>query len=222
MLAELIRTDFSLMPGTFWMRWAIFLLLLLLMIVWHVLHNHHTLSLRSPTTKDFTMLKRVALLRSLGIIGLSVTCFFILMLTDAQQIATPSSILTANSPSPTDNANALPPIDETTLKEALAVYAEDKLDSIKARYEDNFVSYLYLRRCKQIKEEDYTIILNALKNELAQAHITYDPTKEIYSAAQGSYDLLYSESSCTPDTMTPVLQGYNTAIASMKAAQSQP
>jgi hypothetical protein len=226
MLAKLPIPTFEEMSPDFILKWAIIFCFLLAVIIWHALHNHHTLSLRTVTSKDIIMLKRVALLRSLGIIMLCICCFFLVMVMDAQHHSEPRTSqqtseikppLASDTSTPTTlSTTNLPIVDENTIKEALAVYAEDKLDDIKARYEDNFVSYLYLLRCNQIKETDYTIILQALKNELHHFQITTDPTKEIYSAAQGSYDLLYSEASCAPETMTPVLEGYRSAIMAMQ------
>lgn len=223
MLANLDLSALAHYPLHDKLTWFAAITVFLVAVLWLALHNHYTLKLREFTEKEWAMFRRVAFTRSVGIVVLGLTCIILLISYDMQRRQQEQTQAKLEEAIKRNEANAaalsavasLPAIDERMMKEALAVYAEDRLDDIKARYEDIFVSYLYLIRCKQIDKNDYTILLQALKNELKHYGIPADPTEAIYSAAQGSYDMLYSDASCEEPILSPVLTGYKEGITRM-------
>lgn len=225
------------MPFSLKWKWGIGSGIIIILILWHILHNRFTWRLEDLQHKDIAMLKRVAVLRSAGIVLLSITCLVLIFYQDTHNFLLEraiekkeqeAAILAAKQEAAlrgVPHQDNLPVISDTMIKEALAVYADDKMDEIKARYEDIFVSYFYLFNCKKINDSGYPKITQALQYELKYYNVTTDPTQQIFSAAQGSYDLLYKDSSCDDETIKPVLDGYNSLIDSLSKAsvsQAQP
>lgn len=89
-----------------------------------------------------------------------------------------------------------------------AALMEASLDEVKFRYEDAFVSYLYLQRCQQADINDLTRINDALAKEInalgADPQIQYS----IYSAAQGSFEGIYADTPCDAAYLAPMLQQF--------------
>ena len=74
------------------------------------------------------------------------------------------------------------------------------------------MSYFYLRRCKAAGIEDLNAINEALTREVRA--LGADPSVQyaIYSAAQGSYESIYADTSCEPTALNPVLRQFKAFI----------
>ncbi len=205
------------MPDIFWIRWIFFLSIVLVTAAWHLYQNIRFLAHRPANESAYAhSLRTIAWHRSVAIVLLSFLCFFLGFMGDARRFhgqQTEAELSNAQQ----ENANLVAPKPEdATIQAALAAYAEDQVDEVKGRYEDNFVSYMYLMSCNKIEKNDYTVILDALKLELKNLGITQDLTGNVYSAAQGSYEILYNDVKCDDATVNPVLSGYNAALAQMR------
>jgi hypothetical protein len=90
--------------------------------------------------------------------------------------------------------------------------AQSKLDTVKKRYEEILVTYMYLQRCKLSKPEDFHMILSAFSQELASlrgpARLQYDTL----TAAKGSYEGVYAATPCDLAKNNELLEQYNNFI----------
>lgn len=127
-------------------------------------------------------------------------------------LITETDSATQESNSSANAENYYPPIAlESTFKPAAAkpstptkaqgiedVFTAGKsnVDALKTRYEDIFVSYMFLKKCGLSNPSDYQLISNALKQEMialnAPSRLQYD----ILTAAQGSYREVYAKNNC--------------------------
>lgn len=89
---------------------------------------------------------------------------------------------------------------------------EARLDEIKFRYEDAFVSYFYLRRCKAAGIEELNAVNEALTREVRALGADPSVQYSIYSAAQGSYESIYADTSCDPTALNPVLHQFKAFV----------
>jgi len=109
-----------------------------------------------------------------------------------------------------DNAPLAPPggvalPSSATLQREAQVYAlfapsaggnQGDLDSLKRRYEELFVQYLFLAHCGLAATEDYQILSTALLKELASLNGPGRLSYDILTAARGTYDEVYAKSVC--------------------------
>jgi hypothetical protein len=205
------------MPDIFWIRWIFFLSIVLVTAAWHFYQNIRFLASRPSNESPYAQsMRTIAWKRSVAIVLLSFACLFFGFMGDARRFhGNQTEAELANAQQENANLNAPKP-EDATIQAAMAAYAEDQTDEVKGRYEDNFVSYMYLMSCNKINSDDYSVILQALKIELKNLGITQDLTGSVYSAAQGSYEILYNDVKCDDATVTPVLNGYNAALATMR------
>ena len=94
---------------------------------------------------------------------------------------------------------------------------EAKLDEIKEKYEDIFISYMFLKRCERANASDYTVIINSLSAEIEplQSKQEYQGImflESVYEAARGSYDAIYSSTECSTDNIAVTLPKYEQFI----------
>ena len=94
------------------------------------------------------------------------------------------------------------------IPEASTDSTEKQLDSIKASYEDAFVSYLILDGCKQSNIHDYEALYLALLGALKPFDTTGKEAGNIIIAASGSYQGLYRGAPCIDSYLTPVKQNF--------------
>ncbi len=106
-----------------------------------------------------------------------------------------------NAP-PSGEANSQPDQSKNETIEALYNPDKDRIDKqsgmndIKKRYEDIIVIHLFLKKCNQIKPNDFNIISNALSEEIAAMEAPAKLQDDIYMSAQGSYNEIYAKSPC--------------------------
>lgn len=216
-MISFFRLDLENMPDMFWMRWLVFLSLVMLITAWHFYHNIKILANKPANESAYAQsLRTVAWHRSAYIVMLSFLCLMFGFIADARRVEKLHTEEALAGAQQLNDALSSPTSGDATIQAALAAYAEDKVDEVKARYEDNFVSYMYLRACNRVQENDYQTILQALQVELKNLNVTKDLSGSVYSAAQGSYEILYTSVNCDDATINPVLQGYNAALQVMR------
>jgi hypothetical protein len=114
-------------------------------------------------------------------------------------------------PGPAPASVAPPPASTPALSE---VQREIEIDKIKTYFEDAFVSYYYLHKCRAARPEDNARLYQALWNYLA----TFDATQnapQIMSAAQGSFEVIYSRTGCDSKTLEPIRQRFDTFMQAL-------
>lgn len=118
-------------------------------------------------------------------------------------------------------ASALPysditEFDETDSKQQAA------LDYLKQRYENWFIAYYYLEKCKVAPKSDFDLIQGSMKRELEAAHTNVGATEEnIMIAANGSYNELYSTSPCDEERLKATKASYETFIAPLRGPNAK-
>ena len=124
-----------------------------------------------------------------------------------------------DSAPPSGDANAEPNQSKNETIEALYNPDKDRIDKqsgmndIKKRYEDIIVIHLFLKKCNQIKPNDFTIISNALSEEIAAMEAPAKLQDDIYMSAQGSYNEIYAKSPCNGKGINNLSSQYRNYIA---------
>ncbi len=86
------------------------------------------------------------------------------------------------------------------------------MDAIKKRYEGLLVNYLFLKKCGLIDSQDYHTIISTLAREMASINAPGRMENDILTSAQGSYNEMYSKSSCTGPEIKQLQSQYSDYI----------
>lgn len=79
----------------------------------------------------------------------------------------------------------------------------EQINQLKANFESLFVTYQYLAKCGLAEEADYHLLNSALVHQMSSLNAPGRIQYDILTAAQGTYDEIYSRSTCdTPDIST--------------------
>lgn len=97
-----------------------------------------------------------------------------------------------------------PPTFQAQQDNAAPVDAEQQLATIKASYEDAFISYMILDGCKQGQVQDYEAIYVALMQTVSPFDASGKEAGNIVIAASGSYQALYRSAPCDASYLDPV------------------
>ena len=93
------------------------------------------------------------------------------------------------------------------LAQVPAMAREALIDRIQAFYEDAFISYYYLNKCGVAKKDDNETLYRAMLAELAPQKAE-EAAKKVIDAAQGSFEVIYSQSPCDESYLTPVQRDF--------------
>lgn len=83
---------------------------------------------------------------------------------------------------------------------------QDKLDLLKAQYEELFVTYYYLKRCRLISPSAFHTMNSALLYELSLLDAPAGIRNSILQAARGTHDEMYAQAPCDESATAPLLQ----------------
>lgn len=89
---------------------------------------------------------------------------------------------------------------------------QSAMDAIKKRYEGLLVNYLFLKKCGLINAQDYHTIISALAQEMASVNAPGRLEHDIQTAANGSYQEMYAQSSCSGAEIKALNKQYNEYI----------
>lgn len=95
------------------------------------------------------------------------------------------------------------------------IQREIEIDQIKTYFEDAYVSYYYLYKCKAAGPEDNVTLYRVLLQKLEVLDAT-DYAPQIMSAARGSYEVIYSVMGCEEDKLSPVRTRFQAFMASLQ------
>ncbi len=205
-------------------KWVSLTIAFLLLGAWFFVQNKHfDYRSGSPSRSDYITLLRAARIRS-TVINILLWTFFAGFFAYEFMESQPGSgsnpvARAAVEPVVEQLAPEVSPIRveripaaDTAVGEAsfLSENPETALDALKERYEDVFVSYLYLKRCEKAGDADYPVIVQAFQDEVK--NMQYDPSlfQSVYDAAEGSYSAIYRDSKCDDATLLPVLERFKT------------
>jgi hypothetical protein len=87
------------------------------------------------------------------------------------------------------------PIDEPQ-KNDDDIYSVSRIEKIKSSYEDAFVSYFILEKCKAIEATEKINISNAMIKNLGDYQHKQELAKIVLTAAKGTYNSLYEDIKC--------------------------
>lgn len=91
-----------------------------------------------------------------------------------------------------------------------------QLDSMKQNYEELFISYYFLSKCGHARDEQYYAINAALTQEVSSMQADPQLQNDIISAAEGSYNEIYSKLSCSSqdlESMANQFEAYTDSLA---------
>jgi len=106
-------------------------------------------------------------------------------------------------------------VDDLYNPEKNATDPQSNMDDIKKRYEDVLVIYMFLKKCNRVNTADYNIIISALGQEIAAVNAPGHLQTDILSAAKGSYQEMYSQSSCREKGVNTLFAQYNDYIKAL-------
>ena len=206
--------------GGRYIPWAILGALILLVGLWHSRQDAAMArALHKKNTNDLaqSMLQR---LRSRSwqllcclLLTASIVAYYQLQLQN-QPKAAPPVLLTASPDvakpiaAPTLSPEAEDIFTALYAPEDISDEPQSRLDRVKRQYERLFVTYFYLRRCGAVSTEDFHLINSALLLNMVQLGAPSELQRDIITAAEGSYEVLYSESPCTRQVLEKVLAPY--------------
>ncbi len=224
---------FEFLPTHILLKWILLLAPLFFLATWH--HYQHSFFksfAARPNATAYAELLKAMRWRAVQIAGLWLVAVALVVSGDMRYyeiIAGPEAVESADVQAEDESVSvedALEPLDFTPQQQANitqqqvvaqdAAMLEATLDEIKFRYEDAFVSYLYLQRCKQVDINDLSRINEALARELAQLGADPSVQYSIYSAAQGSFEGVYSDTPCDSSYITPMLAQFTTFMQKIR------
>ncbi len=92
---------------------------------------------------------------------------------------------------------------------------QPKIDALKKRYEEILVTHFFLKKCELAMPTDYHIIISSLSQEMASMNAPGRLQYDIVTAAQGSYQEMYSMISCDDGNMETLQSQYADYISSL-------
>lgn len=91
------------------------------------------------------------------------------------------------------------------------------MDDIKKRYEDILVLYLFMTKCGRAQPTDYNVITSALAQEMASVNAPSRLHNDIVESARGSYQEIYSESSCQGEGIDSLQTQYSNYVSTLQS-----
>lgn len=85
-------------------------------------------------------------------------------------------------------------------------------DLLKQRYETWIITFYYLKKCNKVTDQDLSTIMTSLRKELATAKADNNVEANIVSAANGSYQEMYSEIPCDDAHINATKAGYDSTM----------
>lgn len=89
---------------------------------------------------------------------------------------------------------------------------EKMLDTLKEKYEELFINYYYLKRCKAITPIEFHLMNSGLIQELTDLNAPAGIRKNILVAAKGTHDEMYINASCDKEIITPMQSNIQTYL----------
>lgn len=198
-----------------WVRWGIIVLCALAVIFWHTRQNqsfHEYINNTKKRTAISDRLSQLAYNRSFEIFALFVVLiagiiFYDTRINSQEQrldiLQEENLILQAE----VGDYEQLMVLKEAKLQEALQLSGFDEaqqqeLDRLKREFEGLFVNYYVLKKCNLNTTQDFHIMNSALMYRLNTLNAPSGIRQNILDAANGSYQELYSQQSCTDEKLT--------------------
>lgn len=209
---------------------AVILSATLLISIWHIFENikiRKSIEPHSANIRNF--IKRLAWFRSIQIIsilflyGLLLVNYNMKLSEERQEIIKLQNQLYAYKTakpvilSPLNAQEESQAPDESEIEK---VYNPEEsepgrqaaIDSIKKRYEEIVVTYFFMKKCGLSALNDYHIIMSALSQEIASVNAPGRLSYDILTAAQGSYNEMYSKSPCDETSLESLKEQYKAYI----------
>lgn len=189
-------------------KWVMLLVPLAILLAWH--HYQHEIYQRyqqRPTPHVFKELLSAARWRSVQIVCVWVLAVGLLAYKDIQSFQAED----------TDQEETLEALDfpETPPESAQPASTaapnpvkEAQIDELKFRYEDVFVSYFYLQRCEHADVADLALINESMAKEVAALGGDPNVQASVFSAAQGSFESIYTDTPCDPSYLEPMVRQF--------------
>lgn len=202
--------------------WLLVLIAVALVFLWHR-WQHRRLIRAFKTNVSSTAKSALALavdrawqILFLGVL-LAVFCFYYARLTDQQSAriaAQAEDLADLRSQLETAIANASAPrtaVFQPSLPQSESM--QENLDDLKARYEELFVNYYYLKRCNLISVSAFHVMNSSLLYELSLMDAPAGIRNSILQAARGTHDEMYANASCDENATTPMLTNVRRYLA---------
>lgn len=198
-------------------KWVMLLVPLAILLAWH--HYQHEIYQRyqqQPTPHVFKELLGAARWRSVQIVCVWVLAVGVLAYKDIQSFQTEGTgqeeTLEALDFSTTPTQSSAPQPIAAAPNPAL----EAQIDELKFRYEDVFVSYFYLQRCEHADVADLALINESMAKEVASLGGDPNVQSSVFSAAQGSFESIYTDTPCEPAYLEPMVQQFEAFMQKIK------
>ncbi len=216
----------DILPKHIPLKWLMLIVPLMTLVAWHY-YQHHIFEkyTQRASTEAYNHLLKTTKWRSIQIIGVWIVAVLLVANEDIryyrliaeieavqEEVATKGTDTPSLEPLPfTDTEGASPQASQQPIQNT-----EEVLDNLKFRYEDTFVSYFYLQRCKHADVADLSVINEALANDVMQMGGDETLQYAIFSAAQGSYEAIYADTPCEPAYVQPVAAQFEAFMQSIR------
>lgn len=204
----------QMLPAYVPVKWLTLLMPLFPLILWHH-RQHQVFGKRLP--EEFAPLFREVLRsfrrRSIQLAGVWIVAVLLIIGQDLRYYR----LLSETPPPPRHEPEAKP--EATAAPEFSASSApaqENRIDDLKFRYEDAFVSFFYLQRCKHADITDLSVINEALAREAKAVGATSDVQFSIFSAAQGSFESIYADTPCDAEYLDPIIRQFEAFMRTIR------
>ena len=204
------------LPYAIYLKWLMLLVPGVMLFFWQrASHKTFEPYINQPSIELQTALFRMSWMRGWVIVLLWAMLCTTLITYDLRY---PLQEQIAEQPVPTV-AQTPPPAIASTLKSALSpAEREPYLDLLKSRYEDAFLSFFYLRQCKAAKDEDYQKLYIRFQTQIAAAGADKSLVGDTVSAALGSFETIYSGSSCESKYLIPIEEQFRQMLVTINSA----
>lgn len=231
-MPEQIQSALATLPLGVIVKWLLLFFPLVSLGIWHYFQDKgYEYLARNPSPRTFEALHRLARMRSYQVIAVWLIAFTFIAVADVshrmdiqtseraaplqtqtEPATTAGQVPAATTPALTATQTAPQP----ATPEQTVENSEEKLDTLKQRYEDLLISFFLLDRCGKTAPQDIELINNFMTKELDAAGATASLREGVFSAAQGSYESVYADTPCQPKFIDPTLKQYNEMMAKLK------
>lgn len=214
-----VLTFFSELPYSIYLKWLMLLVPAAMLVFWHLSSKRYFETLiDEPSPQIQKALFSLATTRGLMIVflwcmlsGTIIAYDVRYPVQDAEKPVSEVPQTISTQPAPTYATPVTTPADSQQ---------EPYLDVLKAKYEDAFLSFFYLRKCKAATDEEYSTLYQSYTRQLEALDAPKTIADDTVSAAMGSFETVYSGSPCDPGYVEPMRAQFQRAVSAVGNADT--
>jgi hypothetical protein len=219
-MLEKLRQFVSAVPSDVTMKWLLLAAAVLAALVYLYFENrkfmrYHQRLASHASTHDSQLLEYSSNLLSLSsrnriLFGLSIVLLMVgMVFYDIKQMQ-------KQALADREAAQAAVPIAPMILQKPTSAEDAAKLDALKQRYEQAYVNFYVLYRCKLVAVESLAYINSAFMLDMEKADVPAQYAADVRRAAQGTYKELYEEMGCEDPSLNRMAEEHKSYILNIR------